>query len=153
MAPLPTKAARLVCALIASTTLASPALADAPRRGNHTPCKQIDQRQHTRQAGVLRINGERYRIDDARSKRQIVRAFRDAGYRAWVDDGKVIARYSWCDRPHISWRAGKQNARIRHINGRVVVNLYQPGWQGRVGQARWHSTCGKPRGWQRGRTW
>ncbi|MEQ8770564.1 MAG: hypothetical protein RIB60_08655 [Phycisphaerales bacterium] len=126
MAPLPTKAARLVCALIASTALVSPALADAPRYGHRAPIKQIDRGYHAHNAGVLRINGERFRIDDFRSKRQIVRAFRDAGYRARIQDGKVVASFSWCDRPNVSWRTGTLDARIRYFHGRVVVKLIEP---------------------------
>ncbi len=126
MAPLPTKAARLVCALIASSVLVSPALADAPRRGHHAPIKQLDRSCHAPNAGVLRINGERFRIGDRRSNRQIVRAFRDAGYRAKIENGKVVARFTWCDRPNVSWRSGEQSARIRYFNGRVVVKLIEP---------------------------
>lgn len=125
MAPLPTKAARLVCALIASTALTSPALADGPRRGHTPQYKQHDRGHQGRPAGVLRINGERFRIDDLRSKRQIVRAFRDAGYHAWVDEGKVYAQYNWRHRPRVSWRSMKLDARVRHIDGCVVIKLYE----------------------------
>ena len=129
MTRLTPNAARLLCALIATAALSTPALAERPGRDRGVQIQHTSHR-HTPKAGTIRIGRDRFVIDSRRVDRQIARAFRKAGYRAWIEDGKVYARYGWDCRPNVRWTTGTHSASIRYRGDCVIVDT---------------SRCGAPR--------
>ncbi len=76
-------------------------------------------------AGWLRIDGYSTRIrSDRPMLHQIVRAFRDAGYHAWISNGCVQVDYGRY-RPHVRWRQDRYRARFDWDNfyGELSISL------------------------------
>ena len=65
-----------------------------------------------RNAGFITIDGHKSRVTSGRGMNaQIVRAFRKAGYRAWISDGCVRVDYGYC-RPIVRWQTDGYAARL-----------------------------------------
>lgn len=64
-------------------------------------------------AGFITINGCRTRIVSGRGMlAQVTRAFRDAGYRAWIQDNCVHVDYG-CSKPSVRWQADGYSVSIK----------------------------------------
>lgn len=64
-------------------------------------------------AGRITIDGHSTSISSGRGMHaQIVRAFRQAGYKAWIQDGCVRVDYGYC-KPSVRWHAGEYSIQIR----------------------------------------
>ncbi len=80
-------------------------------------------------AGYLTINGSQTKILAGRGMNaQIARAFRQEGYRAWIEDGCVRVDYGYC-KPVVRWRTDDYAAQLRwawgdlHVSLRKVIRL------------------------------
>ncbi len=79
-------------------------------------------------AGRLVIDGCTTRIrSDRPMLGQIVKAFRSAGYDAWIHDGCVRVDYG-CDRPSVRWYRDRYSARLNWDYGELGISLrtYRP---------------------------
>lgn len=74
-------------------------------------------------AGYLTIDGRTTTITSDRGRNaQIVRAFRKAGYDAWIHDGCVRVDYGYC-KPSVRWRTDDYAAALRWSCGTLRVSL------------------------------
>lgn len=80
-------------------------------------------------AGKIKIDGHWTRIRSDRSvNRQISHAFRDAGYRSWIEDGRVRVDYGH-HRPSVRWARDRHTARFNWHHGELNISVrryYQP---------------------------
>lgn len=106
---------------------AAPAAAGnyAPRHGGHGHASHhsCDWRGHT-YAGTIQIDGCRTTIrSDCDPRTEIIRAFRRAGYYAYVRHGKVFVEYN-CRRPNVRWFSEGYRTNIRWDRGCLSISLY-----------------------------
>lgn len=74
-------------------------------------------------AGYLTIDGCRTKIFAGRGMNaQIVRAFRKAGFRAWIERNCVRVDYGYC-KPDVRWRTDDYAAQLRWAWGDLHVSL------------------------------
>ena len=74
-------------------------------------------------AGKISIDGCSTRIRSDRSiPHQVARAFRQAGYQAWVDAGLVRVDYGRC-RPSVRWYRDGYSARLSWDCGELAVSI------------------------------
>ncbi len=93
-------------------------------RGGHRHT-ELCRHDYWQTAGWLKIDGYSTRIrSDHPMLRQIVRAFRDAGYHAWISNGCVQVDYGRY-RPHVRWRQDRYRARFDWDNsyGELSISL------------------------------
>jgi len=92
-------------------------------------------------AGKINIDGYSTRIrSDRPINRQISQAFRDAGYRSWISDGRVRVDYG-CYRPNVRWSRDRHAASFNWSYGELGISVrryYQPSRRnrGRYGPRR-----------------
>lgn len=113
-------------ALIALLTIgagASIVNAAGPYRGHYGHRQVNAYRCDARIAGYLTIDGCRTTISSGRGlNAQVVRAFRKAGYRAWIEGGCVRVDYGHC-KPCVRWRTEDYAAQLRWSWGDLHVSL------------------------------
>ncbi len=106
--------AALISALIVIGGTSSIASASSDRgydRSRHRHTASCDHNE-SRYAGRITIDGYSTRIrSDRPMLRQIARAFRKAGYDAWVSNGCLRVDYGHY-RPHVRWGQGRYRARF-----------------------------------------
>jgi hypothetical protein len=85
-------------------------------RGGHSVGHQHNDRcgcEVARTAGYITINGCQTKISSDRGMlAQITRAFRNAGYNAWIQDNCVHVDYG-CDKPSVRWHADSYSVRVK----------------------------------------
>ena len=78
---------------------------------------------HIQYAGSITIDGCTTRIrTDRPMLSQIARAFKDAGYHAWISRGCLHVDYGRC-RPRVQWRRERYTAGFDWDRGRLSVSL------------------------------
>ena len=108
--------AALFSALIVIGGASSIASAGGERGGGRGHHRHNDSCGHSYQpeyAGRIVIDGYSTSIrSDRPMNRQIVKAFRHAGYNARIRDGRILIEYGYCE-PIVRWSRDRYNARFR----------------------------------------
>lgn len=124
--------ASIICGIIALGAVSS--IATAGDRGHRNHDRDRGAHRHNAACGCVQVTyAGRITIDGRstmiRSDRpmydQIVCAFEQAGYHAWISDGCIRVDTSRC-RPRVSWARDSYNARFSWDRGRLGISLSRP---------------------------
>jgi len=112
-----------IIALLTMGVGAGFAQAAGPNRGHHGHRHSATCGCDIRIAGYLTIDGCRTKITAGRGMNaQIARAFRKAGYRAWIEGNCVRVDYGYC-KPSVRWSTDDYAAQLRWSWGDLHVSL------------------------------
>lgn len=105
---------------LGSATSSASASGDYSRHGQNSSHRH---RHSSDYAGKITIDGYTTVIRTNRPMlRQIAHAFRDAGYRAWVSDGRVEVDFGYC-RPSVYWKQGRYRAHFNWYDDDLSISL------------------------------